>query len=333
MLNKFNTQIPNARCASVYSTRHWRSFLVFYTRYLGRLWMLAALVLPSCSDKPMRTTVKAAPAVEVVELMGRVGYRSVVAHPDALGVSGSCHDGSNTWLVAERNNRLLRIDPDSNVMSFKLEGIPDGIDLEGLACKDGRFYMSTESQVDHRTGDLVLVVDLEGSAGKVVEVITMHYPDGMEANANQGLEGLCIAGDWLVAAGEILQKDSAGTRQAPILRKKIGGDNTFLHWVNLTSDTGKISGIDCRIRNDRIEVFAIERHFEVCRLLQFELSEEASKAKRVVELAHITREGDNYESLLVDDEGYARLSNDNQYIQITGATEETFLAPIRGFAR
>jgi hypothetical protein len=63
------------------------------------------------------------------------------------------------------------------------------------------------------------------------------------------------------------------------------------------------------------------------------LGEEASKAKRIVELAHLTRKGDNYESLLVDDEGYARLSNDNQYIKITGATEETFLTPIRGFAQ
>jgi hypothetical protein len=29
--NKFNTMIPNARYASVGSTRLWRSFLVFYT--------------------------------------------------------------------------------------------------------------------------------------------------------------------------------------------------------------------------------------------------------------------------------------------------------------
>ena len=295
--------------------------------------LIGGLLLASCSDPAMRTTVKAAPPVEVVELTGNVGYRAVVDHPDAMGISGSCFDGANTWLVAERNKRLLRIDGDSRITTFALEGIPDAVDLEGLACKDGRFYMSTETTVDHRTGDLVLVVELTATTGKVVEVITMHYPDGMEASANQGLEGLCIAGDWLVAAGEILQKDSSGTRQAPILRQKIGDDNTFLHWINLTSDTGKISGIDCRIRNNRIEVFAIERHFEVCRLLQFDLADEASKAKRIVELAHITREGDNYESLLVDEEGYARLSNDNQYIKITGATEETFLAPIRGFAR
>ncbi len=36
MLNEFNTKLPNAGCASVYSTRLRRSFLVFYTRYLQR---------------------------------------------------------------------------------------------------------------------------------------------------------------------------------------------------------------------------------------------------------------------------------------------------------
>lgn len=281
----------------------------------------------------MRTVVKAEPPMELVELTGNLGYRTIVDHPDAMGVSGSCRDGAYTWLIAERNHRLLRINGNSQVTSFPLEGIPDAVDLEGLACKDGRFYISTESDVEHRTGDLVLVVDLEGSGAKVVDVITMHYPPGMEAGTNQGLEGLCIAGDWLIAAGEILQKDSSGTRQAPILRQKIGDKNTFMHWVNLTTDTGKISGIDCRMRSSRIEVFAVERHFEVCRLLQFDLGDEPSEAKRVVELAHIVREGDNFESLLVDDEGYARLSNDNQYIKISGATEETMLTPIRGFAR
>lgn len=286
-----------------------------------------------CPNKPMRTIVKAAPPIELVEVTGNLGYRTLVDHVDALGVSGSCNDGVDTWLIAERNHKLLRVDTNNRVTSIEISGIPDAVDLEGLACKDGRFYISTESSVKNRTGDLVLVVDIQGNAGKVSEVITMHYPPGMEAQDNQGLEGLCIAGDWLIAAGEILQKDSAGNRQAPILRQRIGEDNTFMHWVNLTTDTGKISGIDCRMKADKVEVFAVERHFEVCRLLQFDLGDEPSEPKRVVELAHIIREGENFESLLVDDEGYSRLSNDNQYTTITGPTEETLLTPIRGFAR
>lgn len=281
----------------------------------------------------MRTIVKAAPPVNLVELTGSLGYRVVVDHPDALGISGSCTDGGSVFLIAERNHKLLRINRNSQVTSIEIEGVPDGVDLEGLACKDGRFYISTESDAEHRAGDLVLVVDVDGAVGKVSEVVTMHYPPDMEAGANQGLEGLCIAGDWLVAAGEIIRKDSTGTRQAPILRQKIGDESTFMHWVSLTSDTGKISGIDCRLNGETIEVFAVERHFEVCRLLHFVLGAEPSEPRGVVELAHLIRDSENFESLLVDDEGYARLSNDNQYIQITGPTEETILTPIRGFAR
>ncbi len=298
-------------------------------------WLCAAglFAFQACAAPPLRTTVKAGPPMERVEVQGHLGYRTVINHPDALGVSGSCADKGYIYLVAERNKRLLRVNNTGEVLSIPLRGVPDDLDLEGLACKDGRFYISTESQQEHRTGDLVLVVEVGATIGTVVEVLTMHYPPGMEAGANQGLEGLCIAGDWIVAAGEILRKDSSGNRQAPILRQRIGDENTFLHWLNLTSDTGKISGIDCRLRGSRVEVFAIERHFEVARLLQFELGDEPSDAQRVVELAHIIRDRENYESLLVDDEGYARLSNDNQYISITGATEETMLAPIRGFAR
>jgi hypothetical protein len=294
------------------------------------------MTLPfACSEKPMRTTVKAAPPSYGVSLTGTLGYRTVVDHPDALGISGSCQEGEYTWLIAERNKKLLRLDTTGKVKIYELAGIPDDLDLEGLACKDGRFYMSTESQVQHRTGDLVLLVDLEEetSSGKVTEVLTMHYPPGMEAGTNQGLEGLCIAGDWLIAAGEILRTSTSGTRQAPVLRQKLGTEDTFMHWVNLTTATGKLSGIDCRMRGEIVEVFAVERHFEVSRLLQFDLGDEASKAKRVVELAHLLREGENYESLLVSDDGMARLSNDNQYKTITGATEETILLPIRGFRR
>lgn len=292
-----------------------------------------AFAAPACGGKSIRTTVKAGPPTDGIELTGSLGYRTTVDHPHALGISGSCQEGQFTWLIAERNKRLLRLDDAGDIKSFEIDGIPEELDMEGLACKDGRFYMATESDVEHRTGDLVLVVDLDESSGRVTGVLTMHYPPGLEAGVNQGLEGLCIAGDWLIAAGEILRTGPSGKRQAPILRQKLGDDDTFMHWVNLTTSTGKISGIDCRMRQGTVEVFAVERHFEVSRLLQFDLGDEPSRPKRVVELAHLLREGENYESLLVDDEGQARLSNDNQYKTITGATEETMLSPIPGFAR
>lgn len=295
---------------------------------------LCALLLAACgSQEAARTTAKAGPPVSGMELKGELAYRTPLEHADALGISGSCRGEDAVWLIAERNARLLRVDDDGRVRSIPIEGVPEDVDLEGLACKDGRFYVSTETEKAKRSGDIVLVVDLVDSTARVSKVLTMHYPPGMMASSNQGLEGLCIAGDWLIAAGEILRSDGTGVRQAPILRQRLGDGNTFLHWVELTSSTGKLSGIDCRMRNDVIEVFAIERHYEVCRVLHFELGDDTSKSETVLELAHLIRDTENFESILVDERGQVRLSNDNQYKTITGPSEETFLVPVHAFSR
>ncbi len=285
-----------------------------------------------CNNKQQRTKVSAGPPRGSLELKAELAYRTLLDNEYAVGISGSCWDGNSRWLVAERNSHLLRIDSNNKIESFLLEGIPPEHDLEGLACDADTFYISTESDTVGRTEDRVLVVEIIQGIGRVIDTLVLPYPAPMKAGVNQGLEGLCLAGDWLIAAGEILRTNDAGVRQAPILRRKLGESDTFLHWVNLTSRTGKISGLDCRERGGIIEVFAVERHYEVSRVLQFELGDAPSKAQTVLDLAHLVRESENFESIVVDDRGRVWLSNDNQYKTITGPSEETVLEPIPAFA-
>lgn len=286
----------------------------------------------TCSHKPARTRVSAGPPQGSLEVHAELAHRIVLEHEHAIGISGSCGDEDVRWLVAERNAHLLRVDRTSEVTSIPIEGIPPGHDLEGLACGEGRFYISTETEEVGRTMDRVLVVEVEEDIGRVVDTLIFEYPAPMKAGVNQGLEGLCVAGDWLIAAGEILRTSAAGVRQAPILRQKLGETDTFLHWANLSSRTGKLSGLDCRERGGIIEVFAIERHYEVSRVLQFELSSMASESRTIVDLAHLVRESENFEAIVVGSDGQVWLGNDNQYKTITGPSEETALEPMAAFA-
>lgn len=286
-----------------------------------------------CGSKEPRTSVTAGPASGGMEIKARLAYRTLIDHPDAVGVSGSCSMSEETWLVTERNPHLLRISIEGTVTSIPIEGAPEELDLEGLACQDGRFYIATESEDSDRNSDVVLVVEVQGSSAKVIETLVLVYPDDLLGGVNQGLEGLCIAGDWLIAAGEVLRTDSSGQRQAPFLRQRLGDSNAFLHWVNLSSSTGKISGIDCRMRGNVFEIFAIERHYEVSRVLHFDLRTGTSQSETVLDVAHLLRDTENFESILVDDRGEVRLSNDNQYKTVTGPSEETVLAVVPAFAR
>ncbi len=305
-----------------------------HTRSARSLAPLVGLALFGCgSGEQVRTSVTAGPGSTVMELKANIAYRTVIDSPDALGISGSCSNNGETWLVTERDSHLLRLTPEGTVVSIAIQGAPDDLDMEGLACKDGRFYVSTESEIPDRTTDVILVVEVQGSTASVVDTITMQYPEDLVAGVNQGLEGLCIAGDWLIAAGEVIRTDTAGVRQAPILRRRLGESNTFLHWVNLSTSTGKLSGIDCRMRGNTFEVFAIERHYEVSRILRFDLGTGPSQFDTVLDLAHLVRDTENFESILVSDRGEIRLTNDNQYKTITGPSEETVLEIVPSFAR
>lgn len=300
---------------------------------LSLLPLLSLSTILGCKTPPPRTQSVIGPPESGMSLVGQLASRDIISSEAALGVSGSCQEANSAsrWLVTERNHMLIEI-RDEGERVFPIEGVPEGFDLEGLACDEGRFYISTETQAQNRSQDIVLVADLQGDKAIISGQIELDYPDGLKAGENEGLEGLCISDGWLVASGEVIRSDEQGVRQAPILRKKIGEPETFLHWLELTTRTGKISGIDCRMHRGELEVFGIERHYEVARILQFSLSNEVSKAETILELEHLVRNTENFEAILVDRRGQVRLTNDNQFKTVTGPSEETLLEAVESFS-
>jgi len=284
-----------------------------------------------CHTPKVRTQARAAPALGSALLKGKIKERTTFQNPDAVGISGSCFDGASRWFVTERKSHLLKQGL-SGLTSYPIDGLPQGYDLEGLACKNGLFYVSTETEVPNRIEDFIFVLIIEKDRARVIETLAMQYPDPMRAGVNQGLEGLCIAGNWLIASGEIIRTTASGVRKAPILMQKLGSSDTFLRWVNLTSTTGKLSGLDCRASAGVIEVFAVERHYEVARVIQFELGTSDSKVKTLLSLEDSIGETENFEGILVGEKGEVWLVNDNQYNTITGPSQETLLERIKAFS-
>ncbi len=279
-------------------------------------------------DSPERGAGKQRPAIG----QPVVRERTTIEHPDALGISGACQQGTDVFLVGERNQKLFRLATDGAVSVFPILGVPDGLDLEGLACTESRIYISTESEAPNRELDLVLVVEIADKQARVVDTIAIQYPEGLRADDNHGLEGLCIADNWLVAAAELAHINSAGNRVAPILRRKLSGGPTLVNWVPLTTDTGKLSGIDCHANNELLEVFAIERHFGVARILRYQIGMGARTEPDVLAMESILGTSENFEGILVRPDGGISLYNDNQYKTITGPSEEVVLAPVPAFS-
>ena len=125
-----------------------------------------------------------------------------------------------------------------------------------------------------------------------------------------------------------------GRRVTPLARIDPSTGSAAAYRLALTSETGKISGLDCRARGGVIEAIAVERHFEVSRLLAFTLPEGGSALEKqekddkpieprvIADLAGFTNGGKrNFEGVVWIDERRAALIVDNQYRGVTGPNE------------
>jgi Esterase-like activity of phytase len=193
----------------------------------------------------------------------------------APGLSGlAADDQGRLWTVAERDAKAYRITLDATlkpaIETFAVTGVPGDTDLEGIEeLGDGRFAFGTEGREDGIA--TVLVGALNGNSIAITQTIKLTADQiGIEMKANRGAEGVCGAKDDLIVAIEGAGEEG-GKRWAPVLRI-VSGQVIRRHRVWLTSKTGKLSGLDCRIDNDgNVYVWAIERHFEVTKILQFTL--------------------------------------------------------------
>lgn len=258
------------------------------------------------------------------------------------GLSGLAADASGAyWTVAEREAAVYRITLDDaltpTVQTLKVRGVPAGTDLEGIAVLDEqtaggptKFALGTEGQLAGRAA--VLLAERAGEGLTVTG--TIELPEsvvGMELHGNQGAEGVCGAGSTVFAAIEGAGEVN-GKRWAPVVRIEAGKPvRTYKVW--LTSKVGKLSALDCRLAADgTAAVVAIERHFEVTKVLRFALGAQLEVTPEVaLDLGPVLRSGLNLEGIAWlstgPHAGQVVAAVDNQWRTITGPSELLVFLP------
>jgi hypothetical protein len=244
----------------------------------------------------------------------------------ADGLSGLASDASGAlWTVAERADIVYKITLDesehSTTEAFRVEGVPGGIDLEGIAVLDGgRFAFGTEGKVPgiatvllgHRDGDHISVD------------ATIELPErtlGITLPRNEGAEGICNVGDSLIVGLEAIGT-TGGKRWAPIVFIEHGKIAHVSH-LFLTSDTGKLSALECAMEGSSLKGWAIERNFGVTRLLGFDLRPQGSTIQPTVlmDLTVVLHGRLNLEGLARLRDGRFVAVVDNQWKGIVGPNE------------
>jgi len=249
------------------------------------------------------------------------------------GLSGLAVDGAGAlWTVAERGRAAFRVELDggrvASIARVPVEGVPDGEDLEAIGVAGGdRFWVGTEG----RQAGVARVYALrhDGAALRVIETAELTAADTeLAIGANHGAEGLCVAGDQVVVAIETAAKGP--DRWAPVVTLT-PGQPRVLHRLHLTTATGKLSGLDCWRDGEVVRAIAIERHFEVTRVLAFDLPPTGGDIipSVLIDLAPVLRGALNLEGIARLPDGRVVAVVDNQYDRITGPDELLVLRPDR----
>lgn len=279
--------------------------------------MLALLVIASCTKKDPKGP-------------GRI----VALDTDVAGLSGLTQDEHGAlWAAGEDGDAVVRIDPKTfGVTRYQVTGGPDGTDLEGIAWVDGtRFVLATETQEKGRLRDVILDGRLDGGRFAVTPIGHVDYGRWqLTARDNHGLEGACHVDGALVFATELVQTRD-GRRWAPVALFDPNIQTWTPHRVALTSDTGKLAAIDCRVKNGVIEALAVERHYGVSRLIRFEIPQgpESQRIEPTVatDLSKLVSPLPNFEGLAWLDDGAALLVTDNKYKRGPEGPSRLFLIP------
>ncbi len=250
---------------------------------------------------------------------------------DLAGLSGLARDDGGTfYAVPEEDRTLLEVSTTGQEQHrYRVSGVPEGVEFESLAWlgKD-RFAVGTEGGCKEGA-EHVLVLAREGDAVKVAKDIAVPLNDwGMACDDKRGIEGLCAAGGKIVGAVENPLPGKEDPRLAAIARIDETTGEVTAYRLALTSKSGKISALDCRVKDGAIEILAIERHFEVSRLLTFTIplsgaAEEAPRTAKIVkDLLPYANDGKrNFEGVVWLDNQRATLIVDNKYGKITGPNE------------
>lgn len=257
-----------------------------------------------------------------------------VAVDTAPGLSGlTADEQGRVWTVAERDAKAYRITLDASAKpaleTFVVTGVPGDTDLEGIEeLGGGRMAFGTEGRVDGIA--TVLLGTISGSSIAIDQTIQLTTDRiGIEMKKNHGAEGVCGHGDTLLVAIEGAGED-AGKRWAPVLRIE-KGELVRRHRVWLTSKTGKLSGLDCTIASDgTISAWAIERHFEVTKLLAFTVPARTADditPRVALDIGGAIDSKRNLEGIAQLPDGRVVTVSDNQWRSIEGPSTLQVFAP------
>jgi hypothetical protein len=226
------------------------------------------------------------------------------------------------WSIAERDRQILELELGKPPVVHPLEGVPAGTDTEALTwLDDDHFAIGIEGNDEATAG--IMFAERRGDAIAVTKTKPLTSAElGVPLTKNHGIEALCGHGDELLAATESVGKLPDGTRYSALAR--LQGDSVNVTKLRLTTDKGKISALYCRFdAAGTADVYAIERHYSVSRILHFVAKRGDTEITPTVELdlAPILHDSLNLEGLTRLPDGRLVAINDNQGSSVTGPTE------------
>ena len=260
--------------------------------------------------------------------------RIVTLETNVAGLSGLTQDEHGAfWAAGEDGDAVVRIDPKTfGVTRYSVTGGPEATDLEGIAWVDGtRFVLATETQEQGRLRDVVLDGRLSGGEFAVAPIGHVDYARWrLSAPDNHGLEGVCHVDGALVFVTELVETQG-DRRWAPVALFDPNIQTWTPHRVALTSDTGKLAAIDCKVRKGAIEALAVERHYGVSRLIRFKIPQgpEGQRIEPAVaaDLSKLVSPLPNFEGLAWLEDGSVLLVTDNKYKRGAEGPSRLFLIP------
>jgi hypothetical protein len=246
--------------------------------------------------------------------------RIVTLDTDVAGLSGLTVDEHGAfWASGEDGDAVVRIDPETfGVTRYGVGGGASGTDLEAIAWVDGTwFVLGTETQEKGRLRDVILDGRLDAGRFAVLPIGNLDYARWqLTATDNRGIEGICHVDGLLVLATELVERQR-GRRWAPVGMFDPKTQTWAAHRVGLTSKTGKLAAIDCRIVDGSVEVLAVERHYGVSRLLRFSVPQGPEgqwiEATVAADLSELVSPLPNFEGLAWMQDGSAVLITDNKH--------------------
>lgn len=197
---------------------------------------------------------------------------------DIRGLSGLTMDDAFTlWAVPEDDRVLLPLRFQAGKLTIgakpvKIIGVDGDLDIESVAfIGPTEFVIGTEG-AGERPSDKIFWLKVHGGQARITKTLIFSYvPWSINAKNNQGIEGICYINDQLVVAGEPVALVK-GKRYAPLGRYDMKTGIWYFSRLHLTTKSGKISALSCRMKQPaRLEVFAVERHYGIARILSFSL--------------------------------------------------------------